>query len=138
MTTLNALKELAAVIVGGGKTAADIPGTIVPDVIEYIAKNYPRDGTLIELTIASVAGSAIGTTKITVSPALTSGNSYAYKSSPSAIDAPEYYEIPTGLTTWDGKSDIEIEDSHHIGLYELNPDGRVVGFGDKIVAVNLG
>lgn len=136
MTTIKALKKLTSVIVGGN--SADIPGETVPEVIEYLANNYPMSGTVTELTITSTPGSTFGTTKITVTPKLTSGNKYAYKISPSTVEEPAYYSIPTGVTEWDGVSEIEAEDSHHIGLYELNSEGRVIGFGDEIVAVNLG
>ena len=40
MTTVEALKNLAVAVIGGGKTAADIPGETISEVIQYIADNY--------------------------------------------------------------------------------------------------
>ena len=49
MTTLNALKKLTSVIVGG-ITAANIPGETIPEVINYLANNYPGD-TIIRIKL---------------------------------------------------------------------------------------
>ena len=38
MTTLKSLKNLVAVIVGGDTAPADIPGTTIPEVIDYLAE----------------------------------------------------------------------------------------------------
>lgn len=136
MTTVEALKKLTSVIVSG-TTAADIPGETIPEVINYLANNYPGGGEIEELTVTSVAGSMFGATKITVSPTLTSGNSYVYKTNPSTIDAPVYHEIISGGTTWNGTDEIEADDGHHIGIYELNSNGQCVKFGDAIIHIKL-
>jgi hypothetical protein len=141
MTTIKALKTLAAVIIGGDTAPSDIAGNTIPEVINYLAENYPNGsviGTVEELDITTVAGSTFGATKITVKPTLTSGNSYVYKTSPSTIGVPDYHEVPTGVTAWDGKSEIESEDGYHIGIYELNSDGKVVKYGEGVINVNLG
>lgn len=141
MTTIKALKTLSAVIIGGGIAPIDIQGETVPEVINYLAENYPNGsviGTVGELDVVSVAGSTEFTTSITVTPTLASGNSYVYKTSPSTIGVPEYHEVPTGVTSWDGKSDIEAEDGYHIGIYEINSDGKVVKYGEGVINVNLG
>lgn len=137
MTTIKALKKLSAVIIGG-VSAVDIPGETVPEVLDYLSANYPGGGTVEELNIKSVAGSAFGTTKITVTPTLTSGNSYVYKTDTGNIDVPDYLSTVSGGTAWNGTDNIEAEDGHHIGVYELNSNGEVVKFGEAIVTVNLG
>jgi hypothetical protein len=141
MTTIKALKKLTAVIVGGGISPSDIVADTIPEVIDYLADNYPNGNpiaTVEELNITSVAGSTFGASKITVTPTLTSGNSYVYKTNPSTIGVPEYHDVPTGVTAWDGKSEIESEDGYHIGVYELDSDGKVVKFGEGVINVNLG
>lgn len=137
MATLKSLKNLISVIVGGDTAPADIPGTTIPEVIDYLANNYPSGGAIEALAVTSVAGSTIGATKVTVNPTLTAGNSYVYKTNPSTIDAPAYHEIISGATAWDGTSDIEAENGYHIGIYEINSDGKVVKFGQATITVNL-
>lgn len=137
MTTVNALKEFTAVIVGG-VTAAEIPGTTIPEVIMYLAKNYPSAETMGELTVVSTPGGEIETTKITVTPTITSGNRYVYLTEPTEIDAPEYLADADTWTSWDGTSDIHAEDGHYIGICEVNANDQIVKFGQTIVTVNLG
>lgn len=137
MTTVEALKNLA-VAIGAAETVEEINGTTIPEIIQHIADNYSGEsGSLGTLTVTSVAGSSSGKTAITVVPTLVSGHSYAYKTNASAITAPNYLDTPTGTTAWDGSSEISGEDGHHIGIYELNSDGKVVKFGDTVMNVNL-
>lgn len=137
MTTVEALKELAAVVVGG-ITAADVPGTSIPEVIMYIAENYPTAEQLGTLTVTSVPGSAEGKTAITVAPVLTSGNTYVYLTSPTTIATPAYLDPATGYTAWNGVNDIAAEDGHHIAICEVNSSNQIVKFGQAVVVVNLG
>lgn len=138
MTTVEALKELAAVVVGGGITAADVPGTSTPEVIMYIAENYPTAEQLGTLTVTSAPGSTVGTTTITVTPVITNGNTYAYLTSPTTIAVPDYLDAVTGYTAWNGTDDIAAEDGHHIAICELNSSNQVVKFGQTVATVNLG
>lgn len=138
MTTVEALKELAAVVVGGGITAADVPGTSTPEVIMYIAENYPTAEQLGTLTVTSAPGATVGTTTITVAPAITSGNTYVYLTSPTTIAVPDYLDTVTGYTSWNGTDDITVEDGHHIAICELNGSNQVVKFGQTVAIVNLG
>lgn len=135
MSNVDALKKLAAAIVG--IIADEVPGKTTADVIEYIAK-YEAGEYLQPLTVTSVAGSSVGTTKITVSPARTSGNSYVYQVSPTAITAPEYLDDVSAYSEWNGSSNITAEDGHYIGIYEVNDEKKVVKFGQKTVTANLG
>jgi len=138
MLTIDALKELAVAIIGGGLTVDAVQGTTIPEVLRYIAANYPNAETLGILTLNAAEGSAAGTTKITVVPTLTSGNTYAYKTSATVIPTPEYLETPTGTKTWNGSADITVEDGHRVAIYELNSAGKIVGFGQTVAVVNLG
>lgn len=136
MTNLNALKKLTATIVGG-ITPEDIPGDTISEVIDYLAK-FKAGEILGTLTVKSSAGSEIGNTAITVTPTLTSGNSYAYKTAPSAIAAPEYLDDASSYSTWNGTSEIAAEDGHYIAIYEINANKQILKFGQTKVAINLG
>lgn len=135
MTNVAALKRLAAAIVGGGITADDVPGDTNAEVIDYIAK-YEAGEYVAALTVTSVAGTTTGTTKVTVTPALTSGNSYVYQTNPSQITSPDYLET-VDYAEWNGTADITAEDDHYIGIYEVNSDSQVVGFGQSVITAKL-
>lgn len=135
MTNVAALKRLAAAIVGGGITADDVPGDTNAEVIDYIAR-YEAGEYVAKLTVTSVAGTTTGTTKVTVNPALKSGNSYVYQTKPSQIESPDYLET-VDFTEWNGTADITAEDGHYIGIYEVNDDHQVIGFGQSVIAAKL-
>lgn len=135
MTNVAALKRLAAAIVGGGITADDVPGDTNAEVIDYIAR-YEAGEYVAKLTVTSVAGTTTGTTKVTVNPTLKSGNSYVYQTKPSQIESPDYLET-VDFTEWNGTADIAAEDGHYIGIYEVNDDHQVIGFGQSVIAAKL-
>lgn len=135
MTNLEALKKLAAALIG--IIADEVPGKTTAEVIEYIAK-FKAGEILGEITVTSTAGTAAGTTKISVTPALTSGNTYVYRSNPTALDKPEYLDDASAYTAWNGKSDITVEDGHYVGIYEVNSEKQVLKFGQAKANVNLG
>ena len=99
-------------------------------VVLYDEANAPTIGTL---TVASVAGTASGTTKITVTEALTEGNHYVYKVADTAPTA-SFGEDLTDWTEWDGKSDITAATSKKITVAEVNAIGRAVKAGNATVA----
>lgn len=74
---------------------------VTPDLI-FVKKN---SGTLGTLTVTSDAGTNTGDTKLTVSPAKTSGNSYKYKVADTAT-AVTYGQNVQTWTAWDGTADI--------------------------------
>lgn len=145
MTTVEALKNLAVAIVGDGLTAADVPGTTIPEVIQYIA-NYKSGAFLATLTVTSTEGSSTGKTAITVSPTLTEGNEYKYIVIQGVIPEPDYLADITAVATalettasdWDGTAEITAEDGHHVGIYECDTEGKILKFGQAIVHSNLG
>lgn len=78
------------------------------------------DGVLGELTVTSAAGSTTGNTKITVTPAKSSGNSYKYKTAAS-VTLPEYDVVcSTGYTDWDGTADITATTGQKILIVEVD------------------
>lgn len=99
-------------------------------VVLYDEANAPTIGAL---TVASVAGTASGTTKITVTEALTEGNHYVYKVADTAPTA-SFGEDLTDWAEWDGKSDITAATSKKITVAEVNAIGRAVKAGNATVA----
>ena len=98
-------------------------------VVLYDEANAPTIG---ELTVASAAGTATGTTKITVTEALTEGNHYVYKVADTAPTA-SFGEDLADWTEWDGKADITAATSKKITVAEVNAIGRAVKAGNTTV-----
>jgi hypothetical protein len=88
-----------------------------------------------ELTVNSVAGtSASGKTKVTVSPSLSTGNSYKYKTA-SSVTAPEFgTECKSGYTAWDGVSEITATTGNKILIVEVDANNKAVKAGSATVA----
>lgn len=81
------------------------------------------------LTVTSEEGSASGKTKVTVSPAIGSGNSYVYKAA-SAVDLPAVgEECKTGFTAWDGSADITAATGAELLIVEVDADKKAVKAG---------
>lgn len=88
---------------------------------------------LLALTLTSVAGTDTGDTLITVSPALTAGNSYKYKVGATAPAAAPYEVLTTGWTAWDGDDDITAATGTFITVAEVDSDNRAMKIGSKEV-----
>lgn len=88
-----------------------------------------------ELTVNSVAGtSASGKTKVTVSPSLSAGNSYKYKTA-SSVTVPEFgAECKSGYTAWDGVSEITATTGNKILIVEVDANNKAVKAGPATVA----
>lgn len=137
MSKVEALKKLA-VAVGCADSVEEINGNSIVEILNFMAINYPGSEQLGALTVKSVAGSSIGKTIINVTPALTSGNSYAYKTNPTSFAEPNYLDSASGYTAWNGTDEIEAEDAHYIAIVEVNSDNNIVKFGQTSVISNLG
>lgn len=87
-----------------------------------------------ELTVNSVAGtSASGKTKVTVSPSLSAGNSYKYKTA-SSVTVPEFgAECKSGYTAWDGVSEITATTGNKILIVEVDANNKAVKAGSATV-----
>jgi hypothetical protein len=90
--------------------------------------NDGDDGEIKELTVTSVAGSASGDTKITVSPSLEEGHSYKYKVG-NGVNLPAYGAFARNYTTWDGVSDITAATGKQILIIECDSDYLAVKAG---------
>ena len=102
--------------------------------------NIPDEGesTLGTLTLISAAGTESGTTNITVTPALTYGNSYVYQVGSAVILPSTYGEdmIEEGWTPWNGMAPITAESGNEIGIVEIDAAGGAVAAGETTVVVN--
>lgn len=101
-------------------------------VRRYVQVSASAPAELGTLTVQSAAGTAVGATKLTVTPALTSGNSYKYKVSDeeTAVEAGQNVRV---WKSWDGKSDIVAESGKHIIVAECDKNYEVLKAGSATV-----
>lgn len=90
------------------------------------------EGTLQTLTVASAAGTASGTTKLTVTPAKANGNSYKVKTGASATPVTYGQNVQT-WTAWDGTADITATTGQVVTVVECSSDYKAVGSGNATV-----
>lgn len=106
------------------------------DAIAYISVGSSSTQTLGALTVTSEEGSETGTTKITVSPQLASLNGvYKYKTNNSAATAVTYGMDVKAWTRWDGVSEIETTNGHHVTVVEADENFKAVRSGDVVAKV---
>lgn len=98
----------------------------------YVQVSASAPDELGTLTVQSAAGTAVGATKLTVTPALTSGNSYKYKVSDeeTTVEAGQNVRV---WKSWDGKSDIVAESGKHIIVAECDKNYEVLKAGSATV-----
>lgn len=89
-------------------------------------------GTLGTLTVTSAAGTASGTTKLTVTPAKASGNSYKYKAAASATPVTYGQNVQT-WTAWDGTADVTATTGQVVTVVECGSDYKAVASGSATV-----
>lgn len=106
---------------------------VLPDNNGLFIATVSHD-TLGSLTVTSAPGTASGDTKITVSPALTSGNSYKVKSGAN-VSMPAYNQlISGGYANWDGTADVTAATGNKIVVVEVDTDGHAKKAGIAAVA----
>ena len=98
----------------------------------YVQVSASAPAELGTLTVQSAAGTAVGATKLTVTPALTSGNSDKYKVSDeeTKVEAGQNVRV---WKSWDGKSDIVAESGKHIIVAECDKNYEVLKAGSTTV-----
>lgn len=89
-------------------------------------------GTLGTLTVTSAAGTTSGTTKLTVTPAKASGNSYKYKAAASATPVVYGQNVQT-WNAWDGTSDITATTGQVVTVVECGSDYKAKSAGNATV-----
>ena len=96
-------------------------------------KTFTSGDILESLSVASVAGSTAGDTRIIVLPTLASGNSYVSKTAAS-VTMPTYGQVLTsGWTAWDGVADITATTGHEIVIAEVDGTTKAVKAGKATV-----
>lgn len=106
------------------------------DAIAYISVGGSSTQTLGTLTVTSEEGSETGATKITVNPQLASINGvYKYKTNASAATPVTYGMDVKTWTRWDGVSEIETTNGHHVTVVEADENFKAVRSGDVVAKV---
>lgn len=118
-------QELAAL-----RVTMDVAFMIVKD--EAFVKLEAGETSVGTLTVASVAGTADGTTKITITEGKGDGNSYKYKIADAAVDV-SYKQSVRNWTAWDGASDITAETGKTITVVECDTEYLALKAGSKVV-----
>lgn len=103
------------------------------EYLDGIAVATFGENTLGTLTVTSAAGTASGTTKITVTPAkANAGNVYKYKVG-SAAETVTYGQNVRTWSTWDGTSDITAASSQKITVVEADSAYKAIKSGNATV-----
>lgn len=131
MTNAEALKKLAAALIGGDITPDDIPENVTSNLISFIA-DVVAGNYIANLAVVSAEGDTAGNTAITVSPALAEGNSYQYQLSDTEISAPEAGSV-LSYTAWNGEDEIPATSGQYIGIYEVDSGNKVKKFGQTVI-----
>lgn len=95
---------------------------VMPDLIQVMTASASG------LTVVSVAGSASGKTKITVTPEPYGVDTLAYKTA-ETVALPNFGTGSTGYTDWDGKADITATTGNEICIVELDSNKKIVKAG---------
>lgn len=117
------------------RVTMDVAFMIVKD--EAFVKLESGASKLGSLTVTSVAGTAVGDTKITVSPAKGEGNSYKYKVADEPVPV-AYGQSVRNWTAWDGTSDITAESGKVVTVAECGEGYAAVKAGSKEVTAKAG
>lgn len=119
---------------GSGKFigASAVQGRWVYKHVVSKAKTVYMKCTILILALVSAAGATIGTTKVTVSPAVTAGNTYAYKVG-TAADVPASGADLTAWAAWDGTEDITAATGSLLIIAEIDGTKKAVKAGTVIV-----
>lgn len=118
-------QELAAL-----RVTMDVAFMIVKD--EAFVKLEAGKTSVSTLTVASVAGTSDGTTKITITEPKGGGNSYKYKVADAAVDV-SYKQSVRNWTAWDGASDITAETGKTITVVECDAEYLALKAGSQTV-----
>lgn len=89
---------------------------------------------LIELTVESAAGTAVGDTALTVTGyTLQSGESWKYKVDTTAATVIPGEVVGSGWTAWDGEDDITATTDKKLALIAVNAAGQAIAYGSCTV-----
>ena len=111
------------------RVTMDVAFMIVKDTAFAKLESASRLGTL---TVSSVAGTATGDTKVTISPAKASGNSYKYKVADAETNV-KYGQNVKQWNAWNGTADITAATGKKITVVECDAEFRAVKAGSATV-----
>ena len=118
-----ALDSDAATAMTGIKTKTS-PNPVRPSIF----------GKFYDLTVASVAGTNVGDTKVTYTgKTLGTGESLVYKTHATAAPTTKLGGDLTGWTSWNGTDDITATTGHKITVAVKGADGKAIGAGSTEV-----
>ena len=95
------------------------------------------DASLEDLTVTSQAGTAEGTTSLEVTPELTDGRTYRYKTGPD-VQMPVLYQDLSDWTVWGGSADIPANTGDMIVVAEVDSIGLCMAAGSTTVTAKAG
>lgn len=104
-------------------------------VKQYLSITDPVLGSL---TVQSTAGTESGDTKITVTPPITPGNHYVYKTDTTVTLPTQYGEDVSDWTAWNGTDEIAAATGQEIGVVEASASSGAVSAGRTTVTANAG
>lgn len=82
------------------------------------------------LAVTSIAGMAIGKTKLTVAPTKDDPtNKYYYKTDATTITLPLYGAVVSGYTEWNGVEELAIATGTYVAIVETSSDGKALSGG---------
>jgi hypothetical protein len=105
-----------------------VPVVPNPEGMIIATITFDEVGSLDNLNVISAAGTNVGDTKITVSPTLTSGNTYKYKVADNCT-LPDYGTNVKLMSPWDGTSDITAATGKEILIIECDSTYKAVKAG---------
>ena len=117
------------------KSYVDNADTTAEIYNSWFDKVYDGTAVLGVLTVSSAAGSTTGKTALTVTPTLTSGNSYMYKTA-ATVTLPAYNDVcntTAGYTAWDGTSEITATTGNQIAVVEVDSSYKAVKAGSATI-----
>lgn len=114
-------------------------GDIVEGTFDITTRKFTAgwvEPPIVALTVTSLAGTTVGKTAITVTPVLTAGNTYVYKTAASLTEPALYDEcsVDYGFTVWDGLAEIAAVTGNKILVVEVDSDSLAVKAGLATVA----
>lgn len=112
------------------------PLTCKQDVLDLIAEHSQNEPPLPELTVLSTEGTDSGKTALTVTPSLTSGNSYKYKTGASPQMPTLNQDCSTSTwTAWDGSAEITATAGEKIVVVEVDASSKCKKAGSATISV---
>lgn len=131
----------ALIYSGSLKAASEITkGYAVSDdkwqTCSFTEGNIPAkpEESLEALNVQSNPGTSVGNTKLTISPAKESGNSYKYKVAANPV-MPELDQVcSSGYTNWDGTADITATTGQRIVVVELDSENKAKKAGVAVIS----